>query len=286
VHKGGWLHRDVKSENIFLDANRHPVVGDFGFSRPIARAMTEGVYSLNYAAPEQLFGTDIKPSIDVWAFGMLIYEVRTGLPPYWVPGGTAPTAAEVREWIKAGVNMPRLDDEAFGDLFRRCTERDPTKRPAMHECASWIKDAVETGRLADVDRGTFAQYVHKMNAGCVSDEPLTVEHLIHLAPAGSGACSYVLGEVYIRGVGVPPDLERAGQHLRAAAEKRHIVALERLGQLAGDGIIEATPQEMIAWQDEFTLLTRNMAHLNVSQSARLSCLASSNLAQWTNIGTD
>jgi TPR repeat protein len=181
--------------------------------------------------------------------------------------------------------MPRLDD-AFGDLFRRCTEGDPKKRPAVRECALWIRDAVERRRIVDVDVADFRQYVEEMGRGRVSDDPLTVEDLVALAQRGSAASNYVLGEAHYRGVAVPRDLAAAGRHLRDAAAKRHIVALERVRQLADEGAIEATPQKIIAWQDEFTLLTRNKGHLNISQSAKLSCLASANLGQWSTFDAD
>jgi serine/threonine protein kinase len=41
LHAGGWVHRDIKSENIFLDGRGRPVVGDFSFSPPIERATTK-----------------------------------------------------------------------------------------------------------------------------------------------------------------------------------------------------------------------------------------------------
>jgi TPR repeat protein len=183
-------------------------------------------------------------------------------------------------------NAPPLDDGAFGILFRRCTKREPKERPKMRDCALWIKGAVEGGKIAGVDRRAFAEYVNDMDAGRVSDEPLMVEDLVRLAQSGSGMCNYVLGQVYSKGIGVPQDLATAGRYLRVAAEKKHIGALERLRLLAEENAIEATAQEVTSWQDEFTLLTRNRGHLNVSQSARLSCLASSGLGQWSNFGAE
>ena len=92
LHEHGIIHRDLKPENILIDENYYPRVCDFGLSRCFPESltnsmklmMTDGIGTPRYMAPE-LFDDDdsvLGPTIDVYAFGMIAYEVMTGREPF------------------------------------------------------------------------------------------------------------------------------------------------------------------------------------------------------------
>jgi serine/threonine-protein kinase len=95
AHSRGLVHRDLKPENIFLQ--RHPSglvpkVLDFGlakaFETTLFHSTTAGssagllVGTLEYMAPEQVAGGDVNPGWDLWALGVIAYEMLTGAHPF------------------------------------------------------------------------------------------------------------------------------------------------------------------------------------------------------------
>ena len=83
THAKRIVHRDVKPENLFVDIDGHIVLGDFG----IARKLRPGENTIPrddmfgtpaYTAPEMFTGEPYGREVDLWAFGVMLYELMTG----------------------------------------------------------------------------------------------------------------------------------------------------------------------------------------------------------------
>jgi tRNA A-37 threonylcarbamoyl transferase component Bud32 len=149
AHAVGVVHRDLKPENVFLaDARREGVpftlkLLDLGIAKVVAEAqatMTAAVGTPLWMAPEQtVAGAEITPATDVWALGLIVFRLLTGLS-YWMGANTAsPSAVTLLREVcidplppatERAVRYGRGDRLPFGfdDWFARCVVRDPRAR--------------------------------------------------------------------------------------------------------------------------------------------------------------
>jgi len=87
AHLTGYIHRDLKAENLFLLDNsaHHLVVGDWGFAGKweVAKVLTASFGSLHYAAPEICGGKEYTgPEVDLWSCGVILYAMVCGALPF------------------------------------------------------------------------------------------------------------------------------------------------------------------------------------------------------------
>jgi serine/threonine protein kinase len=87
LHKEGIVYRDMKPENVLLCERGHVKLADFGLAKEDVAESTTGCSSLcgtpEYLAPEVLGRLGHGQSVDWWGLGMLVYEMLTGLPPWY-----------------------------------------------------------------------------------------------------------------------------------------------------------------------------------------------------------
>jgi len=135
AHAAGLVHRDVKPENVLLGDDGRVKVADFGLARAVETSnltATTGLLigTVAYLAPEQVEHGSADPRTDVYAAGILLWEMLTGAPPY---GGDSPLSVayrHVNDDVPAPSTLVESIPPAVDELAVHATRRDPAARPA------------------------------------------------------------------------------------------------------------------------------------------------------------
>jgi len=132
AHDKGVIHRDLKPANIMLDRRGNVVVMDFGLAAVAdqlrgaeARSGTPA-----YMAPEQLRGEQVTARSDIYALGMVLYEIFTGKRAYDAASMAELIRLQERAQIASMSSIAAEIDPAVEKAIRRCLDPDPAKRPA------------------------------------------------------------------------------------------------------------------------------------------------------------
>ncbi len=135
AHAHGVLHRDIKPDNVML-SGRHALVTDFGVAKAVSDAGGEKLTTVGvavgtptYMSPEQATGDpNVDHRTDIYAVGILGYELLTGVPPFVAPTAQAVLSAQVLD-RPVDVNKKRpAVPQALSDLLMHCLEKDPADR--------------------------------------------------------------------------------------------------------------------------------------------------------------
>ena len=143
AHRKGVIHRDIKPENVLI-TEQHAMVTDFGVAKAISAATQadrDGLTSVGvalgtpaYMAPEQVAGDpDTDHRADIYAFGVIAYELLAGRAPFAGRPAQALMAAHVLETPEAISNRRAGVPAELSALVMRCLEKSPDNRPQSAE---------------------------------------------------------------------------------------------------------------------------------------------------------
>ncbi|CCH46391.1 Serine/threonine-protein kinase [Wickerhamomyces ciferrii] len=127
LHSFNIIYRDLKPENILLDYKGHIALCDFGLCKLNMKnddKTSTFCGTPEYLAPELLLGQGYTKNVDWWTLGVLLYEMLTGLPPYY--DEDVPTM--YRKIMTNPLKFPENFDKDCKDLLIHLLNRDPTKR--------------------------------------------------------------------------------------------------------------------------------------------------------------
>lgn len=161
VHKQGIIHRDIKCANVLVTEDGGVQLCDFGVAGIIETKSDKRstfIGTPHWMAPELFdpaasYGTEV----DIWAFGSMVFEIASGLPPNVMAG------LDIRDfgdYLKS--HIPRLEGDQYSDelkdLVAFCLVEDPAKRPAIeaiqkHKYIYNTEAAYPTSTLANLVKG-------------------------------------------------------------------------------------------------------------------------------------
>jgi serine/threonine protein kinase/tetratricopeptide (TPR) repeat protein len=132
AHREGVIHRDLKPSNIMRDQNGRVVVMDFGLARALGDdGMTRTgamMGTIEYMSPEQAQGKELKPSSDIFAVGLILYELLAGVMPFHAETAIASLLKRTQQRAVPLADIDKKIPGVLSNIVSKCLEKDPQLR--------------------------------------------------------------------------------------------------------------------------------------------------------------
>ena len=158
AHDVGIAHRDLKPQNIMIDGKDHLYLSDFGLAKSLEPTMAgltrtgEFLGTPRYISPEQVEGKPADHRGDIYAVGLILYEMVTGDAPFSGPSAMELMMQRVQQRPKsARIKNPDVP-EYFDRIIMRCLEKDPQARyQTAHEVLDDLRAERSTAGVASMN---------------------------------------------------------------------------------------------------------------------------------------
>lgn len=132
AHERGYVHRDVKPQNTLVDPDGHAIVVDFGIAKGLADAdLTHtgaGLGTVHYLSPEQAAGQAAAPASDIYAAGVVAFEMLTGRLPFDADTPVGVAMRHLHEPPPAPSDLLPSIPPAVDAIVLRALDKDPARR--------------------------------------------------------------------------------------------------------------------------------------------------------------
>jgi serine/threonine protein kinase/tetratricopeptide (TPR) repeat protein len=268
AHSVGILHRDLKPQNVMRENSGRVVVMDFGLARTIeGDGMTQSgalVGTMEYMSPEQALGKDLDQRSDIFALGLIGYEMLTGIMPFRAESAIASLLKRTRDRAEPCVKLDANIPGALSDIIAKCLENDVEVRyknvgEVLHDLEAWRgKTAAASLHFpANVpSSGISGRWLTAIGAGVVvialvATIPLAIRHFTgpHTSTQVATAPGISLAIMPFYNASLDPSLdwlgsslaEMLGTDIGQSAQVR-MVSQDRLQQVLGDLHLSANSQ--------------------------------------------
>ncbi|MBN1347388.1 MAG: protein kinase [Phycisphaerae bacterium] len=267
AHARGILHRDLKPSNILVSSAGEPYILDFGLAKPIDATITgpdslttrpgEFFGTLAYASPEQASCNPdaVDTRSDVYALGVILYELLTGRGPYPTTGSMSEVLRHIEETepARASHHNARVSSE-LDTIIRKALEKDPDRRyQSVHAFAADIERYLD-GRPILAKPPSSLYTFRKLISRHKGITALTATLLVSLM--GFAAVTTVYARLFLRQRDRAVSAERRARAEAEALERSLYFNRINLAFSAFEGrdtarmkqMLEACPESLRAWE--------------------------------------
>ncbi len=222
AHRAGIVHRDIKPENVLLAHDGRIKIADFGLARAATANTATGkalLGTIAYLSPELVTRGIADARSDIYAVGIMLFEMLTGKQPYTGEQPLQIAYQHAHEQVPSPSSLEPSIPHELDLLVHWSTHKDPNLRPAD---ASEMLD--EVGRIRAGERSTTSAHTRMLPvaATAVADAETTVVEPERAAPRRGGIAT---GDLPSLDTGDVPPAARALQRKAAARRRRGVVLL-------------------------------------------------------------
>ncbi|WP_248964283.1 serine/threonine-protein kinase [Sphaerisporangium perillae] len=169
AHQRGIVHRDVTAENVLLTPEGAKLL-DFGIAAFVGEEVDKRLDEFGtppYVAPERLTGASVHPAVDVYALGVLIFEMLTGAPPYPETTWEALEAARRTGPPPVPCGVPGLPPEVAA-LCANCLAQEPGDRPSAQHVAETLTASLTASATAGRETAVWVRRARMASVAAVT----------------------------------------------------------------------------------------------------------------------
>jgi serine/threonine protein kinase/class 3 adenylate cyclase len=128
AHAQGIVHRDLKPENLMVDGSGNVKLMDFGLAHLVVEGSTAAIGTPSYMAPEQAQGSMVDQRCDIYALGLVMFEMFTGSTAFTGETPMAVALKQIQDRPQNPHDIERTIPQHISKAILRCLEKDPDKR--------------------------------------------------------------------------------------------------------------------------------------------------------------
>ena len=152
LHKCNLVHGDLHSGNLLLYGQEYMRISDLGLSKPVDKSnKSNEIYGvLPYVAPEVLLGNSYTKADDVYSFGIIMWEMTSGIPAF----NNIPHDFNLCLKVCQGLRLDIIEDTLpeYVELMKKCWDPDLNRRPTAEELIKYFKSWQEEYYDSDDER--------------------------------------------------------------------------------------------------------------------------------------